>query len=185
MEGNLMADKVYICEPTRTGAAFRPGNVPAETGGILAIDPGTYLGWAYKAGDYITAGYEDMSGCADFYSATANLINILIENLRPDEAVLEKYFSGGHAMENKTIEQRGAIKAALELKGLAWKEIHPSTVRKCLGIGGRPSDPQIRQAVSDFFGTPDSYCPNPNSKRKRLFRPDVFDAMALLMATEA
>lgn len=182
---NSMNEKVYICEPTRTGAAFRPGNAEQEGGGILAIDPGTYLGWAYKAGDYITAGYEDMSGCADFYSATANLINILIDNLRPDESVLEKYFSGGHAMENKTIEQRGAIKAALELKGLAWKEIHPSTVRKCLGICGRPSDPQIRQAVSDFFGTPDSYCPDPNSKRKRLFRPDVFDALALLMATEA
>lgn len=52
------------------------------------------------------------------------------------------------------------------------------------GLKGRPSDPQIRQAVSDFFGTPDSYCPDPNSKRKRLFRADVFDAMALIMATE-
>lgn len=179
-----MAEKVYICEPSFAGAAFRPGNVPAQTGGILAIDPGVFLGWAYKAGDYIAAGYEDMSA-PQFYAHTFAYMKWLIEANIPAEIVIEKYFSGGHAMENRTIEQRGAIKAAAEYTGISWTEIHPATVRKCLGIGGRPSDPQIRQAVSDFFGTPDSYCPDPNSKRKRLLRPDVFDALALLMATEA
>lgn len=64
-----MAEKVYICEPSFAGAAFRPGNVPAQTGGILAIDPGVFLGWAYKAGNYIAAGYEDMSA-PQFYAHT-------------------------------------------------------------------------------------------------------------------
>ncbi|MBO4556006.1 MAG: hypothetical protein J5706_04535 [Elusimicrobiales bacterium] len=172
----------YICEPTRTGAAFRPGNVPEQPGGVLAIDPGLYLGWAYKAGDYIAAGFEDMSRQTELYGSTAAFIRLLVQHLAPYEARLERYFIGGGAHESRSIEQRGAIKAALEQAEVSWKEIHPSTVRKCLGIGGRPSDPQIREAVSSYFGTPQAYHPDPNSKRTKLLRPDTFDALALLMA---
>lgn len=174
----------YICKPTRTGAAFRPGNVPEQPGGVLAIDPGLYLGWAYKNDKYITAGFEDLSQQKKLYGATEEFLERLMNELCPDYAVVEKYFAMGHALENRTVEQRGAIKAVFERNDCPWTEIHPATVRKYLGIKGRPSDPQIRESVSSYFGTPQAYRPDPNSKRTKLLRPDVFDALALLMAEE-
>lgn len=184
-----MSEIVYVSEPTKYGAAFRPGNFPirgagAETAGVLAIDPGLYIGWAYKCGDYITAGFEDLSKCPKLYGTTQEFIELLIKQLSPEYVVVEKYFAAGHALENRTVEQRGAIKAAFERAELPWKEIHVATIRKCLGIVGRPKDAQVRESVSKYFNTPERYFPNPNSNRKKFFRPDVFDALALLMADE-
>lgn len=179
----------YIAEPTRYGAAFRPGNLitraaRADADGILAIDPGLYIGWAYKCGDYITAGFEDLSKCPKLYGTTEELIELLIKELNPEYAVVEKYFSMGHALDNRTVEQRGAIKAVFERADLPWDEVHPATVRKCLGIPGKPKDAQIREAVASYYHIPTQYNPDAKSRRKKLFRPDVFDALALIMAEE-
>ena len=184
-----MSNINYIAEPTRTGAVFRPATLENLRGGndragVLAIDPGLYLGWAFKNDEYITAGFEDLSQQKKLYGATEEFLERLMNELCPEYAVVEKYFAMGHALENRTVEQRGAIKAVFERNDCPWTEIHPATVRKCLGIKGKPSDVQIRESVSAYFDIPTQYLPDPNGKRKKYFRPDVFDALALIMAEE-
>ena len=175
----------YHTTDLENGAEFYPERKSYRDGrkaGVLSLDPGMHLGWAYKSGGFIAAGSIDLEE-KGMYGRSYNFVIGLITRFRPERIVVEEYFSMSRAIDTRTIEQRGALKAAVEHAGREWMQIHPATVRRHLGLNGRPTDPQIRQSVTSYFGTPEQYVIT-GKNRKKLFRPDVFDALALLMADE-
>lgn len=178
----------FIVDAIPGGATYRfagPAQDPlAPT--VLTIDPGLRVGWAFARLNprrLLAGGDFELDRTALYISAWRRTV-ALLEEFSPTQVVMEQYFVAPGAHCGRSIEARGAMKAAVERHGVAWTELNPARVRAGLGVKGKLSDAQIRAIICDLFQMPAKHRPDPRCKREMFFPADVFDAAALAWAVE-
>lgn len=154
---------------------------------VLTMDTGVRTGWALRArgiefsesivaGGFFVIKRDSVLPLSQFHYHTTGLLSFF----QPRLVIVEQFFQGGHAVNPFTVELRGAVKLAIELKGVPWIEIHPQTARAKIGCV-RVKDPERRKVISNLFDIPLSY-PTGTGKRERFLPSDFFDACVLANA---
>ena len=165
----------------------RPTRGLLNSRGILALDPGLRVGWAFvelPEKRVEAAGFFELDRRHLYFNARKGVLE-LIELLKPSAVMLEQYFVGGKAHNGQSIELRGAMKSAVEGSELPWTEINVSRVRSLMGTKRGMSDCDIREIVADRTGLPRQYQPDPAKKKVLYYPADTWDAVALGWAADS
>lgn len=130
---------------------------PLAPDGVLGIDPGVDVGWAYldRDGQFQRGDVIDVRGFEKRHWDLLQVVSGLVAAFRPRLVVMEQDFTGGGAFMTSSGHLRGAIKAAVEGKGVPWREINPMSARKATTGHGRLTDRELRQVVCGHFGLPE------------------------------
>lgn len=146
---------------------------------ILAVDTGLLFGYALinDQKQIIAGGF--LNTRPNIYEAAFKLVSHLIMEYSPRLAYIEKAFINPNIpTAQTTIEQRGAVKACLQLNGIPFNEANSAQVRSLLHIKGKATDSIVRQVITSILEIPIEYV-NPVTNRPKKLPADFFDAVAL------
>jgi len=130
---------------------------------ILGVDPGSRAaGWAIVSFDgpprLLAAGVLRPSTAAPFADRLLALHDGLLEialRERPDEAAVEKVFSGVNPQSLITLgEARGVLLLALARASLPVHEVTPAEIKKTVTGTGQADKEQVRRMVLSLLGAP-------------------------------
>ena len=171
------------------GVQFTVKDIDRFKDTVLTLDTGVRTGWALRARgvehskSIVAGGFFIIKRESDNpYTQFHYHINGLLTFFQPKIVILEEFFQGGHAVNPYTIELRGAVKLAIELKGVRWVHLHPQTARARISCV-RVKDCIRRDVIKDIFDIPLKYQAAPG-KREKFLPSDFFDACVLANAME-
>jgi len=130
---------------------------------ILGVDPGSRAaGWAVVSFDgpprLLAAGVLRPSTTTTFAHRLLALHDALlavVERERPDEAAVERVFSGVNPQSLITLgEARGVLLLALARASLPVHEVTPAEIKKTVTGSGQADKEQVRRMVLALLGPP-------------------------------
>ncbi len=130
---------------------------------ILGVDPGSRAaGWALVTFEgpprLVAAGVLRPSTATSFAERLLALHDALlgvVERERPDEAAVEKVFSGVNPQSLITLgEARGVLLLALARAAVPVHEITPAEIKKTVTGTGQADKEQVRRMVLSLLGSP-------------------------------
>lgn len=130
---------------------------------ILGVDPGSRAaGWAIVSFDgsprLTAAGVLRPATTSTFAERLLELHDALlavVERERPDEAAVERVFSGVNPQSLITLgEARGVLLLALARAGLPLHEVTPAEIKKTVTGTGQAGKDQVRRMVLALVGAP-------------------------------
>lgn len=130
---------------------------------VLGVDPGSRAaGWAIVSFDgpprLVAAGVLRPSTTTPFAARLLALHDGLLEVVRrekPDEAAVEKVFSGVNPQSLITLgEARGVLLLALARASLPVHEVTPAEIKKTVTGTGQADKEQVRRMVLALLGPP-------------------------------
>lgn len=131
---------------------------------VIGIDPGYGLigygvldvsesGMNYE---YLASGVVRTTVGLGFYDRLIEIeedMKVLIDNYKPDVAVVEKlFFAGNKTTAMKVAEARGVIGLVLRRYGIEVKEVTPSQMKAALTGNGRASKTDVKRMVEMRLG---------------------------------
>lgn len=133
---------------------------------ILGVDPGSRAaGWAVVCFEgpprLVAAGVLRPSTATSFAERLLALHDALlgvVERERPDEAAVERVFSGVNPQSLITLgEARGALLLALARAALPVHEVTPAEIKKTVTGTGQADKEQVRRMVLSLLGSPQGF----------------------------
>ena len=133
---------------------------------ILGVDPGSRAaGWAVVTFEgpprLVAAGVLRPSTATPFAERLLALHDALlgvVERERPDEAAVEKVFSGVNPQSLITLgEARGVLLLALARAAVPVHEITPAEIKKTVTGTGQADKEQVRRMVLSLLGSPSGF----------------------------
>ncbi len=130
---------------------------------ILGVDPGSRAaGWAVVSFDgpprLVAAGVlrpDTSTPFAERLLALHDGLLAVVARERPDEAAVEKVFSGVNPQSLITLgEARGVLLLALARSALPVAEVTPAEIKKTVTGTGQAGKEQVRRMVLSLLGTP-------------------------------
>lgn len=128
---------------------------------ILGVDPGSRAaGWAIVAFEgaprLVAAGVLRPATNTPFAVRLLALhdgLLAVVERERPDEAAVERVFSGVNPQSLITLgEARGVLLLAIAEAGLAAAEITPAEIKRSVAGSGNAEKEQVRRMVASLLG---------------------------------
>ncbi|MBI5443300.1 MAG: crossover junction endodeoxyribonuclease RuvC [Deltaproteobacteria bacterium] len=133
---------------------------------ILGVDPGSRAaGWAlvsfHGAPRLVGAGVlrpATTTSFADRLLALHDALLDVVEREKPDEAAVEKVFSGVNPQSLITLgEARGVLLLALARAHVPVHEITPAEIKKTITGTGQADKEQVRRMVLSLLGSPSGF----------------------------
>ncbi len=130
---------------------------------ILGVDPGSRAaGWAVVSFDgpprLVSAGVlrpDTTTSFAVRLLALHDGLLAIVERERPDEAVVERVYSGVNPQSLITLgEARGVLLLALARASLPVHEVTPAEIKKTVTGTGQAEKEQVRRMVLSLLGSP-------------------------------
>lgn len=159
---------------------------------IVAIDPGSHVGWAVLAKEsdtsewvhLVAAGYVYLGDEDKPFSEAIEFVEAVHQGYGANAFVIEQGFHSAAAMNSNGTKIEGAIRAAFEWADLPVGLIPNTTAFSAIGVGGYRNDAAIASAMERIFCLP-GRAEWGVGKRMKALPTHLFDAVLSAYAAAA